>query len=135
VRPEAVLDRVAFDEAYVLLHKVDFPDLVKRTDRIAVALGQPVQAGHDELALHGPQLPGQGDQGAPRQALLNGRVQVIPTDLDVLGHITTFRISEELNRNVPQMLAEVIQCVCEQKAAAALGAALTPAPTSRSRAV
>ena len=47
------------------------------------------------------------------QALLNGRMQTIPTDLAVLGYVTTFRIPEELNRNLPQVLAEVIQRVNE----------------------
>jgi hypothetical protein len=41
--------------------------------------------------------------------LLNGRMQVIPADLAVLGYVATFRIPEELNRNLPQVLAQVIQ--------------------------
>jgi len=49
----------------------------------------------------------------------------------VPGYVTTFRISEELNRNLPQVLAEVIQRVSEQEVAAR-GSALTPAPV-RSR--
>lgn len=43
------------------------------------------------------------------QALLNGRMQAIPTELAVLNYVTTFRIPEELKRNLPQGLAEVIQ--------------------------
>ena len=47
------------------------------------------------------------------QTLLNGRMQAIPTDLAVLGYVTIFRIPEELNRNLPQVRAEVIQRVNE----------------------
>ncbi len=43
-------------------------------------------------------------------------------------------IPEELNRNLPQVLAEVIQHVNEYEVAA-LGAALTPALAWRSRSV
>jgi hypothetical protein len=43
-------------------------------------------------------------------------------------------IPEELNRNLPQVLAEVIQRVNEYEVAA-LGAALTPALAWRSRSV
>jgi len=35
-------------------------------------------------------------------------MQAIPTDFAVLGYVTTFRIPEELNRNLPQVLATVI---------------------------
>ena len=47
------------------------------------------------------------------QALFNSRMQAIPTDLGVLGYVTTFRIPAELNRNVLQVLGEVIQRVNE----------------------
>lgn len=47
------------------------------------------------------------------QVLLNGRMQAISADLTVLGYVTTFRIPEELNRNLPQVLAEVIQRINE----------------------
>ena len=47
------------------------------------------------------------------QALLNGSMQAIPADLVVLSYVTTFRIPDELNRNLPQVLAEVIQRVDE----------------------
>jgi hypothetical protein len=49
------------------------------------------------------------------QALLNGSMQAIPADLVVLSYVTTFRIPDELNRNLPQVLAEVIQLVNEQE--------------------
>jgi MoxR-like ATPase len=114
VRPEAVLDRAVFDEAYTLLHKVDVPDVVKRAliELLSRFVNQYKLDSTNSLVTDRSFLV-KAIKVLRAHALLNGRMNVVPTDLAVLGYVTTFRIPEELNRNLPQLLADVIQRVSE----------------------
>ncbi len=114
IRAEAVLNRAAFDEAYVLLHKVEVPDLVKRAliELLSRFVNQFKLDPTNSLITDRSFLV-KAIKVLRAQALMSGRMQVIPTDMAVLGYITTFRVPEELNRNLPHVLAEVIQRVAE----------------------
>ena len=114
VRPEAVLNRSVFDEAYTLLHQVEVPEVVKRTiiELLSRFVNQYKLDSSNSLITDRSFLV-KAIKILRAQALLSGRMQVIPTDMAVLGYVTTFRVPEELNRNLPHVLAEVIQRVAE----------------------
>jgi MoxR-like ATPase len=114
VRPEAVLSRSVFDEAYTLLHKVEVPDLVKRAmiELLSRFVNQFKLDTTNSLITDRSFLV-KAIKVLRAQALMSGRMQVIPTDMAVLGYVTTFRVPEELNRNLPHVLAEVLQRVAE----------------------
>jgi len=114
VRPEAVLNRGVFDEAYTLLHQVEVPEVVKRTiiELLSRFVNQYKLDSSNSLITDRSFLV-KAIKILRAQALLSGRMQVIPTDMAVLGYVTTFRVPEELNRNLPHVLAEVIQRVAE----------------------
>jgi hypothetical protein len=114
VRPEAVLNRGVFDEAYTLLHKVEVPDLVKRAmiELLSRFVNQYKLDTTNSLITDRSFLV-KAIKILRAQALISGRMQVIPTDMAVLGYVTTFRVPEELNRNLPHLLAEVLQRVAE----------------------
>jgi MoxR-like ATPase len=114
VRPEGVLNRGVFDEAYTLLHQVEVPELVKRAmiELLSRFVNQFKLDSTNSLITDRSFLV-KAIKILRAQALLSGRMQVIPTDMAVLGYVTTFRVPEELNRNLPHVLAEVIQRVAE----------------------
>ena len=82
--PEAVLDCAAFDEACVLLHKVDVPDRVKRAliELLSRFVNQFKLDTTNSLVSDRSFLV-KAIKVFRAQALLDGRMQVIPTDLAV----------------------------------------------------
>lgn len=114
VRPEAVMNRPVFDDAYALLHKVDVPDQVKRAliELLSRFVNQFKLDSTNSLITDRSFLV-KAVKILRAQALMSGRMTVVPTDLAVLGYVTTFRVPDELNRNLPHVLAEVIQRVAQ----------------------
>ncbi|MEE8436267.1 MAG: hypothetical protein V3S64_15885, partial [bacterium] len=47
------------------------------------------------------------------QALLAGRMKVTPDDLSVVTYLTTFRVPEDIDRNMPTLIKETAQRVTE----------------------
>jgi len=114
VQPEPVLNRQIFDDAYQVLHQVVVPDAVKRalidllsrfTNQFKLNPGNSLITDRSFLVKAVKLLKA--------NALLNGRMQCGPDDLYVMSYLTTFRVPEEVDRSLPQLIGESIQRIGE----------------------
>ena len=114
ITPEAILNRQVFDEAYALLHKVVVPDIVKRAlvDLLTRFVNQFKLDSTNSLITDRSFLV-KTIKVLKAHALLEGRMQVVPQDLHALTFLTAFRVPEEIDRNMPNLIAETIQRVGE----------------------
>ncbi|MCZ6474351.1 MAG: MoxR family ATPase [SAR324 cluster bacterium] len=112
VKPQAMLSRKVFDNAYEVLHKVTVPDLVKRCliDLLSRFVNQFKLDPSNSLITDRSFLV-KTIKVLKAQALLSGRIEVVPDDLNILSFMTTFRVPEEINRSMPALVAETIQRV------------------------
>ncbi|MCZ6626777.1 MAG: MoxR family ATPase [SAR324 cluster bacterium] len=112
VKPQAMLSRKVFDNAYEVLHKVTVPDLVKRCliDLLSRFVNQFKLDPSNSLITDRSFLV-KTIKVLKAQALLSGRIEVVPDDLNILSFMTTFRVPEEVNRSMPALVAETIQRV------------------------
>lgn len=114
VRPEAILDRGVFDQAYELMHEVQVPEIVKRglVDLLSRLVNQfkldPTNSLITDRSFLVKTL-----KILKAKALLEGRMQVVPDDLSVLTFLTAFRVPEEIDRNMPALVRETVQRVAE----------------------
>ncbi|HEX9841927.1 MAG TPA: MoxR family ATPase [bacterium] len=114
ITPEPILNRQVFDNAYEVLHKVLVPDIVKRAlvDLLTRFVNQFKLDSTNSLITDRSFLV-KTIKVLKAQALLEGRMQVMPQDLHALTYLTTFRVPEEIDRNMPNLIAETIQRVGE----------------------
>ncbi len=114
VAPEPILNRQVFDTAYDLLHKVVVPDLVKRAliDLLTRFVNQFKLDSTNSLITDRSFLV-KTIKVFKAHALLDGRMQVVPKDLHALTYLTAFRVPEEIDRNMPNLIAETIQRIGE----------------------
>ena len=112
VKPNATLNRKVFDDAYEVLHKVAVPDVVKRCliDLLSRFVNQFKLDPSNSLITDRSFLV-KTVKVLKASALLAGRVEVVPDDLNILSFMTTFRVPEEVNRSMPALVAETIQRV------------------------
>ena len=113
VKPKATLNRKVFDDAYEVLHKVTVPDVVKRCliDLLSRFVNQFKLDSSNSLITDRSFLV-KTVKVLKANALLAGRVEVVPDDLNILSFMTTFRVPEEVDRSMPALVAETIQRVC-----------------------
>ena len=114
VRPEPVLNREIFDQAYGLLHQVQVPDLIKRglVDLLSRFVNQFKLDPTNSLITDRSFLV-KAVKILKAHALLQGRMQVQPDDLSVLTYLTSFRMPEDLDRNMPTLIRETMQRIAE----------------------
>ena len=112
IQPEAILNRSVFDKAYEILHTVAVPDLVKRCliDLLSRFVNQ-FKLDHTNSLITDRSFLVKTIKVLKAQALLEGRIEVAPEDLNILSFMTTFRVPEEVNRSMPALVAETIQRV------------------------
>ena len=112
VKPEPTLNRKVFDDAYKMLHKVTVPDLVKRCliDLLSRFVNQ-FKLDHTNSLITDRSFLVKTVKVLKASALLAGRSEVVPDDLNTLSFMTTFRVPEEVNRSMPALVAETIQRV------------------------
>ena len=113
VKPKATLSRKIFDDAYEVLHKVTVPDVVKRCliDLLSRFVNQFKLDSSNSLITDRSFLV-KTVKVLKANALLAGRVEVVPDDLNIISFMTTFRVPEEVDRSMPALVAETIQRVC-----------------------
>lgn len=109
VRPEAVMNREIFDTSYELLHKVEVPDKVKRAliDLLNRFVNQFRLDTTNSLITDRSFLV-KTVKILKAQALLKGRMKVELEDLSVMTYLTAFRVPEEVDRNMPELVKESI---------------------------
>ena len=114
VRPEPVLNRKIFDDAYALMHQVEIPEIVKRglVDLLSRFVNQFKLDPTNSLITDRSFLV-KTIKILKAQALLAGRMKVTPDDLSVMTYLTTFRVPEEIDRNMPALIKETAQRVAE----------------------
>ncbi|MBI3993481.1 MAG: MoxR family ATPase [Candidatus Lambdaproteobacteria bacterium] len=114
ITPEPILNRAVFDNAYEVLHKVVVPDIVKRAlvDLLTRFVNQFKLDSTNSLITDRSFLV-KTIKVLKAHALLEGRMQVMPQDLHALTFLTAFRVPEEIDRNMPNLIAETIQRVGE----------------------
>ncbi|HEX9844637.1 MAG TPA: MoxR family ATPase [bacterium] len=114
VRPEPILSRAIFDEAYGLLHQVQVPDLIKRglVDLLSRFVNQFKLDPTNSLITDRSFLV-KAVKILKARALLEGRMHVLPDDLSVLTFVTSFRVPEDLDRNMPTLIRETVQRIAE----------------------
>ena len=114
VRPEPILGRPIFDEAFTLLHQVEVPDLIKRAlvDLLSRFVNQFKLDPTNSLITDRSFLV-KAIKIFKANALLDGRMQVTLDDMDVLTFLTSFRVPEEIDRNMPTLIRETVQRVAE----------------------
>lgn len=112
VVPKATLNRKVFDDAYKALHKVTVPDLVKRCliDLLSRFVNQ-FKLDHTNSLITDRSFLVKTVKVLKASALLAGRVEVVPEDLNSISFMTTFRVPDEVNRSMPALVAETIQRV------------------------
>ncbi len=112
ITPEPILNREIFDQAYEILQKVDVPDLVKGglIDLLSRFVNQ-FKLDQTNSLITDRSFLVKTIKVLKAQALLAGRIEVIPEDLNILTFLTTFRVPEEINRSMPTLIAETIQRV------------------------
>lgn len=110
VTPEPILSRQVFDDAYTLLHQVTVPDIVKRglIDLLNRFINQFKLDPTNSLITDRSFLV-KTIKILKAHALIDGRMQVIPTDLNAMSFLTTFRLPEEIDRTMPTLVMETIQ--------------------------
>jgi MoxR-like ATPase len=114
IRPEPVLNREIFDQAYGLMHQVQVPELIKRglVDLLSRFVNQFKLDPTNSLITDRSFLV-KAVKILKAQALLQGRMQVQPDDLSVLSYLTSFRMPEDLDRNMPTLIRETMQRIAE----------------------
>ena len=114
VRPEPILSREVFDEAYGLLHQVEVSDLIKRglVDLLSRFVNQFKLDPSNSLITDRSFLV-KAVKILKARALLEGRMHVLPDDLSVLTFVTSFRVPEDLDRNMPTLIRETVQRIAE----------------------
>lgn len=114
VRPEPILNRQIFDDAYALMHKVEIPDIVKRglVDLLSRFVNQFKLDPTNSLITDRSFLV-KMIKILKAHALMEGRMKVTPDDLSVITYLTAFRVPEEINRNMPTLIKETAQRVAE----------------------
>jgi len=114
VRPEPMLNRKVFDDAYTLMHKVEVPELIKRglVDLLSRFVNQFKLDPTNSLITDRSFLV-KAVKILKARALLEGRMQVLPDDLSVLTYVTSFRVPEDLDRNMPTLIRETVQRIAE----------------------
>ncbi len=112
IRPERILSREIFDQAYQLLHRVAVPDIVKRglIDLLSRFVNQ-FKLDHTNSLITDRSFLVKTVKVLKASALLAGRVEVVPEDLNTISFMTTFRVPDEVNRSMPALVAETIQRV------------------------
>ncbi len=112
VKPQPILNRSVFDKAYEMLHIISVPDIVKRCliDLLSRFVNQ-FKLDHTNSLITDRSFLVKTIKVLKAQALLAGRLEVMPADLSILSFMTTFRVPEEVNRSMPALVAETIQRV------------------------
>ena len=110
VKPKAMMDRQVFDEAYGLLHNVSVPDSVKNAlvDLLNKLVNQFKLDPTNSLITDRSFLV-KTIKIIKAQALLAGRMEATPADLAVLTYLTAFRVPEDINRNMPNLIQDSAQ--------------------------
>ena len=114
IRPEPILDREVFDNAYEVLHHVEVTDLVKRglMDILSRFVNQ-FKLDQSNSLITDRSFLVKTIKILRANALLAGRMVVALEDLHSLTFLTTFRVPEEINRSMPELVNETIQRVAE----------------------
>ena len=114
IRPEPILDRQVFDNAYEVLHQVEVTDLVKRglMDILSRFVNQ-FKLDQSNSLITDRSFLVKTIKILRANALLAGRMVVGLEDLHSLTFLTTFRVPEEINRSMPELVNETIQRVAE----------------------
>ncbi|MBI4083248.1 MAG: MoxR family ATPase [Candidatus Lambdaproteobacteria bacterium] len=114
VQPDPILNREVFDRGYELLRQVEVPETIKRAliDLLSRFVNQFKLDPSNSLITDRSFLV-KAIKIFKANALLHGRSQVSPEDLSVLRFLTTFRVPDEIDRNMPTLIAESIQRVAE----------------------
>jgi MoxR-like ATPase len=112
IKPKAVLNREIFDQAYTQLHRVAVPEAVKRMliDLLERFINQYKLDGTNSLITDRAFLV-KGVKVLKASALMDGRTQVEPKDLHALAFMTTFRVPEDIHRNMSGLINESIRRV------------------------
>jgi MoxR-like ATPase len=112
IKPKAILNREIFDQAYEQLHRVSVPEAVKRMliDLLERFIGQYKLDGTNSLITDRSFLV-KGVKVLKASALMDGRAQVEPKDLHALAFMTTFRVPEDVHKNISGLINESIRRV------------------------
>ena len=112
INPEPILSRAIFDQAYELLHQVVVPDSVKKAlvDLLSQFVNQFKLNPSNSLITDRSFLV-KTIKILKAEAILQGRMEVQPTDLEILPFVTTFRLPEEVNNALPGLIADAVQRV------------------------
>ncbi|MCZ6730269.1 MAG: MoxR family ATPase [SAR324 cluster bacterium] len=112
IKPNPVMDRKLFDTAYENLHKVAVPEVVKKCliDLLSRFVNQ-FKLDHTNSLITDRSFLVKTVKVLKANALLAGRIEVVPDDLNILSFLTTFRVPEEVDRSMPALVAETIQRV------------------------
>ena len=108
--PERVMSREIFDTSYAMLQKVVVPERVKKglIDLLSRFVNQFKLDPSNSLITDRSFLV-KTIKILKAQALLNGRSEVQGEDLKTLEFVTTFRLPEEVNRNLHGLIDETLQ--------------------------
>ena len=114
IKPKAILNRKIFDDAYEALHDVVVPEAVKRMliDLLERFVNQYKLDSSNSLITDRAFLV-KGVKMLKAMALTDGRTTVEPKDLHGLAYMTTYRVPEDIHRNVGALIDESIQRVGE----------------------
>lgn len=110
--PKAVLDRAIFDNAYELLRQVTVPEVVKKAliDILSRFVNQFKLDPTNSLITDRSFLV-KTIKILKAQALLQGRLKVELADMAVIRYVTTFRVPEEINRSLPELIIDTVKRV------------------------
>jgi MoxR-like ATPase len=114
IKTNAILNREIFDEAYETLHSVAVPEAIKRMliDLLDRFVNQYKLDNSNSLITDRSFLV-KGIKVLKAMALKDGRSHVEPRDLHGLAFMTTFRVPEDIHRNVAGLINESIRRVGE----------------------
>ena len=114
IKPKPILSREIFDEAYETLHTVTVPEPVKRmlVDVLDRFVNQYKLDSSNSLITDRAFLV-KGIKVLKAMALKDGRTLVEPKDLNGLAFMTTYRVPEDIHRNIGGLIAESIRRVGE----------------------
>jgi MoxR-like ATPase len=114
IHPEPILNRDIFDQGFGLMHQVQVPDLIKRglVDLLSRFVNQFKLDPTNSLITDRSFLV-KAVKILKARALLEGRMQVLPDDLGVLTFLTSFRVPEDIDRNMPTLIRETVQRIAE----------------------
>lgn len=103
-----VISRTDLDEAYGLLQEVVLSESIKQMlIRFFTLLVEHRTIEPSNALLTDRSFLVKAIKIIKAEALLQGRLEVEPADLQVLGYLTTFRLPEEVNRDLPGMITKV----------------------------